>query len=180
MVTAGARWEDLRWFVVFNGIADRWLWGFDADGWRLRHGEPAAGTLGMLPGADGRVATLDDARWLADALAYDHDASVGVSPALRDIHSAPRTDAAGQPPTQPIHPFADADAVWYWQTLNQAYSAAADLRFNGSYVIRYNDDPTSPGTTFSARFKDREQLVGLYAMASRQADALAEYLALRG
>lgn len=22
-------WSDLRWFVMFNGIADRWLWDFD-------------------------------------------------------------------------------------------------------------------------------------------------------
>ena len=70
-------WDDLRWFVVFNGIADANLWGFDADGWRLRHGDPAAGMLGILPEAEGGArATLDDALWLADALAFDHDAPV--------------------------------------------------------------------------------------------------------
>ncbi len=173
-------WEDLRWFVVFNGIADRWLWGFDADGWRLRHGDPANGTLGILPAQGGPVATLEDALWLADVLAFDHDAPVGVSPAMAGIFPDARPkDPAAEPVLQPIHPLEGFWAWDYWQSLNGAYGAAADLRFGGSYVIRYDDeDEDAPGTDFSLRFAGREELVGLYAMAARQADLLTEYLCL--
>lgn len=172
-------WDDLRWFVVFNGIADAWLWGFDADSWRLRHGNPANGTLGLLPLNGGPVATIDDARWLADALAFDHDAPVGISPAMDGVitDAAPR-DPAAAPPVQPIYPFHGAWTLWYWQSLNQAYAAAAELRFNGSYVIRYDREDGSPSTDFSVRFDGKEELVGLYAMAAREPDLLAEYLCL--
>lgn len=68
-------WENVRWRVVLNGIADAWLWGFDADGWRLRPGDPARGMLGILPMQGGRRAGLDDAVWLADAIAFAHSAT---------------------------------------------------------------------------------------------------------
>jgi hypothetical protein len=173
-------WDDLRWFVVFNGIADRWLWGFDADGWRLRHGEPANASLGILPMDDGPVATIDDARWLADALAFDHDAPIGISPAMSGVPpDATPKDSAAVPPAQPVHPLQGPWTLWYWQSLNQAYGAAAELRFNGSYVIRYDaEEEGSPNTDFSVRFRGREELVGLYAMAARQPGLLAEYLCL--
>jgi hypothetical protein len=173
------KWDDVRWFVVFNGIADRWLWGFDADGWRLRHGDPALGSLAILPTHDGAVATIDDARWLADVLAFDHDAPVGISPAMTGLvpNAVPR-DSAATPPAEPIHPFGPDWTLWYWQSLNQAYAAAAELRFNGSYVIRYDGESAAPSTDFSQRFAGREALVALYAMAARQPDVLAEYLCL--
>ena len=76
-------WENLRWFLVLNGIADAWMWGFDADRWQLRFDNPAMGTLGILPAPGDPVATLSDALWLADVVAFDHDAPVGVSPAGR-------------------------------------------------------------------------------------------------
>lgn len=172
-------WDDLRWLVVFNGIADRWLWGFDADGWRLRYEDPAMGTLGILPAEDGPLATLEDALWLADVLAYDHDAPVGVSPAMEGLFPDARTrDPAAEPLAQPIHPLTGGWALVYWQALNGAYGAAADLRFNGSYVVRYDDEEDAPATDFSLRFAGREELVGLYAMAARQADLLSEYLCL--
>ena len=84
-----SRWDDLRWLIVFNGIADRWLWSFDADGWRLRYEDPANGTLGVLPIDDGQPVTLGDAMWLADVFAYDHDAPVGVSPGMEGILPTP-------------------------------------------------------------------------------------------
>ena len=173
-------WDDLRWLVVFNGIADRWLWGFDADGWCLRHGDPAMGTLGILPaGSGGALATLEDALWLADVFAYDHDAPVGVSPAMEGVFPDARIkDPAAEPIAQPIHPLEGGWAWAYWQALNGAYSAAAELRFNGSYVVRYGDEEDAPATDFSLRFAGREELVGLYAMAARQADLLSEYLCL--
>jgi hypothetical protein len=172
-------WDDLRWFVVFNGIADRWLRGFDTDRWRLRHGDPAMGSLAIVPPQDGAGATIDDARWLADVLAFDHDAPVGISPAISGlVPTAVPRDAAATPPAEPIHPFGPDWTLWYWQSLNQAYAAAADLRFNGSYVIRYDDEADAPSTDFSTRFAGREELVALYAMAARQPDVLAEYLCL--
>lgn len=175
-----AGWDDLRWFVVFNGIADAWLWGFDADGWRLRHGDPANGMLGILPEVDGApVATLDDALWLADALAFDHDAPVGVRPAVTGVWpNVEPKDAAAIPPAQPVDPLTGPLVTWYWESLSAAHGAAADLRFNGSYAIRYESDFQDPGANFSDRFNDRETLLAIYAMAARQADLLAEYLCL--
>lgn len=175
-----SRWDDLRWFVVFNGIADKWLWGFEADGWELWCGNPAHGSLALMPPEGKSVATIEDARWLADALAFDHDAPVGIFPALEgEPLSATPKDPAATPLAQPIHPLDGPGARWYWDMLNHAYGAAAELRFNGSYVIRYDeDDPEAPSTDFSIRFKGREELVGLYAMAARQADLLSEYLCL--
>jgi hypothetical protein len=173
-------WDDLRWFIVFNGIADAWLWGFDADGWRLRHGSPAGGALGILPERDGgEVAKLEDALWLADALAFDHDAPVGVRPAVSGAW--PRTepiDPMALPPSQPLEPFEGPLASWYWDALASAYSAAADLRFNSSYVIRYDGASSSPSTDFKERFRGKEPVLSMYAMAVRQADILSEYLCL--
>src|SRR5690349_21655131 len=96
------------------------------------------GTLGILPEPGEPVATLDDAWWLADVLAFDHDAPVGVSPAWEGVvpDAVPR-DPRAVPSVQPIHAFEERLSSWYWESLGTAYSAAADLRFNGSYVIRY-------------------------------------------
>src|SRR5690606_14608272 len=149
-----SEWDDLRWFVVFNGIADAWLWGFDADDWRLRHGEPALGTLGVLPAVDGGdVATIEDALWLADAFAFDHDAPVGVRPAITGAwpDSVPKDEAA-IPPVQPVVPFDGPLVTWYWDSLSSNYGSAAELRFNESYVIRYASDAPDPGTNFKERF----------------------------
>ena len=174
-------WNDLRWLVVFNGIADAWLWGFDADDWQLRHGDPAMGTLGILPRpVRTDLATFDDALRLADVLAFDHDAPVGVQPAVDGIfpHAVPKDDSAVAL-SQPVQPNQAMDLFYYWQTLNQCYGTAAELRFNGSYVIRYDDeDAAAPSTDFATRFSGREELVALYAMATRQADILSEYLCL--
>jgi hypothetical protein len=147
-------WADLRWFIVFGGIADAFLWGFDADGWRLRHGNPAHGTLGILPAVDGGpVATLQDAVWLADALAFDHDAPVGVRPAFGGAwpNLEPR-DSAAMPPAQSAEPL---DGPWYWDSLATAYGAAADLRFNASYAVRYESDLPDPGTNFTRGSRTR-------------------------
>jgi len=174
-----SEFANLHWFVAFNGIADRYLWGFEADGWRLHYGDPAGGMLGIMPGEGASPATLDDARWLADALAFDHDAPVGIWPAADGVwpDAIPR-DPAARSVVQPVHPLKGPSTFWYWQSLNQAYAAAAELRFNGSYAIRYDDSPAAPRADFSARFSGKEQLVSLYAMAARQADVMAEYLCL--
>jgi hypothetical protein len=171
--------HDLHWFVVFNGIADRWLWGFDADGWRLLYDDPAMGCLGILPLNGNSPATLEDARWLADVFAFDHDAPVGISPAWQgEPANLIPIDAAAHPVIQPVCPFPESMTKWYWESLNMSLGAAADLRFNGSYVIRYEDEARAPSTDFSSRFAGREQWVALYAMAARQPDPLSEYLCM--
>jgi hypothetical protein len=174
------RLDAMHWILVFNGIADRWLWGFDADGWRLEYHDPACGTLGIMPATDdGAPSTIEDARWLADALAFDHDAPVGISPAFDGVRPDARpTDPAAHPAIGPVEPLGRAMTLHYWNSINQGYAAAADLRFNGSYVIRYDGEDDAPTTDFTRRFDGREEWVGLYAMVARQADPLSEYLCL--
>ena len=41
-----SRLDAMHWILVFNGIADRWLWGFEADGWRLEYHDPHAARSG--------------------------------------------------------------------------------------------------------------------------------------
>src|SRR5438445_738386 len=65
-----------------------------------------------------------------------------------------------------------------WDSLTAVYGSAAELRFNGSYVIRYGGEDPAPVTDFIHRFIGREELVSMYAMAARQADQLSEYLCL--
>jgi len=167
-------WSKARWFVVLFGLADAWLCGFDADGrWRLRHGNPAMSSLGILPmEEDGPLATLEDAVWLADCLAFDHDAPVGVRP------SAMNTEVRA--PYEPVHPMPGTDSAhWYFDDVGQAFSATAEVRFGDSYCLRYDDeDDSAPRTDFTKRFAGLEQHLALYAMAARQADILAEYLCL--
>jgi hypothetical protein len=175
-----SQWKDLRWFLVLNGIADAWMWAFDADRWELRLGHPAMGTMGILPRPGEPVATLSDALWLADAVAFDHDAPVGVQPAWEgDWPDMTPKDPAALPASQPINPFEGPLLRWYWEQLNMAYGAAAELRFNGSYVLHYGEeDEGSPSTAFAQRFRGREELVSMYVMSARQADPLSEYLCL--
>lgn len=167
--------DKLHWFVAFNGIADSCLWGFDADDWELVYHDPAGGCLAILPRVDGPAATIEDARWLADALAFDHDAPVGIRPAW-DGEAFPAP--AAHPTLDSVWPLPRTMTEWYWNALNMGYGAAAELRFNGSYVIRYDDAPGAPKADFASRFRGREDRVVLYAMAARQPDLLSEYLCL--
>lgn len=171
---------NLRWLVVFYGIADSCIWPISADGWWLTHGDPANGTLGILaPRGSDAVPTMDDALWLADALAFDHDAPVGVLPATRGKWpDAIPVDEEATLFMQPVDPMPPQFAADYWRSIGAALGAAADLRFGSSYCLRYESDYPDPGTNFTQRFQGREELVSLYAMAARQADVLAEYLCL--
>jgi hypothetical protein len=174
-VTDDEFFGDLRWFLVFYAVADAYLFEFDADGWRMCFRQPAYSSVAILPPAGGAPATLADARWLADACAFDHDAPVGVAPAWDG--DRPR-DPAARAPVEPVVPLPSHMAHWYWDTLGQAYSAIVDNRFNDSQVLRYNEEEPGPSTDFSTRFAAREERVSLYAMATRQADVLSEYLCL--
>jgi hypothetical protein len=167
-------WSRADWFVELAGIADAWLWPFDIDGrWRLRHGDPAMGSLAVLPWRNKRrKASLTEVAWIADCLAYDHDAPVGVSPNALNRRA--------RFPNQPIIPHPGENAtLWYFRDQLLAYEAVAEMRFGNSYLLRYDPyDPRSPTTDFDSRFLGRESLVSLYAMAARQADLLSEFLCL--
>jgi hypothetical protein len=170
----------LRWLVVFYGIADSCIWPIEAEGWWLEHGSPANGMLGILaPHGGDAVPTMSDALWLADALAFDHDAPVGVRPAVRGVwpHVAP-VDEEAMLFMQPVEALPQQFALQYWESVGTALGAAADLRFGASYCLRYESSYPDPGTNFTERFRGREEFVAMYAMAARQADILAEYLCL--
>lgn len=174
MVTSGDIWSLADWRIVFGGIADIGLWSFDADGWCLRHGNPAMGSLAILPPTetDPRP-TLAEALWLADCIAFDHDAPVGVRPWRG------RTDVSlpVMPVLRPPGLSIDDLAQWAADDLDQAHDAAAELRFGASYAVRYGV-AGGPSVDFSRRFAGRETAVSMYAMAARQADVMAEYLLL--
>lgn len=108
---------------------------------------------------------------MADCIGFDHDAPVGLMPT--------RWNRRLQRLPEPISPTPGLiAATWYYQDVALGYDAAAEIRFGESYVLRYDDERGSPGTNFSQRFAGRENLVNLYAMASRQSDLLAEFLCL--
>lgn len=167
-------WRRADWSVELAGIADAWLWGFDIPGrWRLRCGQPAEGSLAVLPWRSrARKASLAEVVWIADCIAYDHDAPVGVSPMAFNRRA--------KFPSQPIIPMGgDHPTLWYFKEQLIAFAMVAEMRFGESYLLRYDpDDSRSPGTDFDSRFAGREWLVSLYAMGTRQADLLSEYLCL--
>jgi hypothetical protein len=168
-------WSRVDWLLDVHGISDSALYGFDVDGrWRLLCEYPTFGSLGVAPmRKNGRRAVLSDAVWLAACIGYDHDLPVGVSPS--------RYNTKAKFPYEPIVPMSvlpGDDTPWYFQNLNGAFAAAAELRFGGdTIVLRYRQED-GPGTEFSSRFAGREGMVNLYAMATRQADVLSEYLCL--
>ncbi len=166
-------WSRASWFIAFPGIADAYLWGFDVDGtWRLDHGDPARGTLAILPATSrGRRATFTEAVRIADCIAFDHDAPIGLFPSA----SNKRTSFPHRPIVEmPVDP-----ALWYFDDLLKAFYAAAEIRFGESYCVRYGiPEDRAPSTDFQNRFADKQHLVSLYAMAARQADVLSEYLCL--
>jgi hypothetical protein len=177
-------WDDLTWLIVFNGMSDASLWEFEAeDGkWHLTHGSPARGMLGVLPSMPGdRRITRTEAVFIADAIAFDHDAPVGVRPRAIGYFAptVPGRDPDQLPPELlSINPHYEQGSDFYWETINSSLAAAAELRFNGDYCLRYQSDYPDPGTNFTERFAERAGLLALYAMAARQADPLTEYLCL--
>ncbi|WP_395151630.1 methylamine utilization protein MauJ [Ilumatobacter sp.] len=177
-------WDDLTWLIVFNGMSDASLWGFDAanETWHLAHGSRASGMLGVLPWTPGgRRTTRAEAVFIADAIAFDHDAPIGVRP--RTVGYFQPTDLGQGPDQLPpgllsINPHYEWGSDFYWETINSSLAAAAELRFNGDYCLRYQSGYPDPGTNFTERFAETRKLLALYAMAARQADPLSEYLCL--
>jgi hypothetical protein len=180
MESARLNWAEAHWIIVFHGVADTWLRPFDADGWRFRHRNPALSQLYIFPEQGRPPATLDDAQWLANCMAFDHDAPVSAVPnQYGDERSLAPMDERAVPPFHPVHPFTPAVAASFWETRDMAYDVAADARFNDPYGIRYNiGDRAEPDTDFTRRLGASRDRIALYAMAARQADVLAEYLLL--
>jgi hypothetical protein len=172
--------DNLNWFVVFNGTADTWLWSFQAERWDLHHPNPGYSMLAIVPRDGEPAASIEDARWLADVLAFDHDAPIGISPAWDGNPPDQRpVDPAATPPALPVGAEPDSfSSSSYWEALNASYNAAAQMRFSYAYALRYDDSHGAPSTDFATRFADREELIVLYAMAARQPDLLSEYLCL--
>jgi hypothetical protein len=165
-------WRRANWLVCLLGIADAHLWPFDVDGrWLLTYQDPARGMFAVLPKCGLRGVTQDEAMWIADCIGFDHDAPVGLLPT--------RWNRRPNRLPEPISPTGGLlSSTWYYEDLGNAYGAAANIRFGESYVLRYDGERGSPRTNFPDRFEGRENLVALYAMASRQADLLSEFLCL--
>ena len=158
LLTMG-EWDDLGWFIVLNGIADAWLWGFDGIGARLRHGNPACGMLGVLPGENGaRPVTLDQSNRAPTSSRSTTTPSRGETCAQGKVATR---GAEGrrlrEPPFQPIGPIGSSFETDYWDTLAEAQQPQS-LRFGDSYVLRYADDDSNPGTNFHDRLSGRSCL----------------------
>lgn len=168
-----SHWDDMTWFLVMHGFSDKNIWPFQVENrWRLEHGSPASGHLAVTPApSSGGAAGLDDATWLANCIGFDHDVPIGVRPSTH--HAA--TEAA---PFLPLLPVNDEHrAEWYWSAVNEALGAAVEFAL-GAGILRlryYSDEPTL-STDFSTRFDGKEEMLSVYAMASRQTDALSAFL----
>jgi len=173
-------WNAVEWVVRVNGTVDAFLSWLTLDGWSLGHGNPAHESLYVFPRDDGSKPTMADAQWIADVMAFDHDAPIDAAPrGSGHFGNLPPSGTVTQP-IVPAGPLSLEHSVRYWENLRIAHQAAADNRFDAPFTLRYEDGPDAPGTDFSQRFSNERtrNLVSLYAMASRQADVLSEYLCL--
>lgn len=173
-------WSAARWRVCVNGIADAYLGWLTLDGWELACGNPARGSLVILTPRGGDAAGIAVAQWIADVMAYDHDAPIDASPMPRRWGQAP-ADREYIDPLRPLSTLAADHPIEYWENLSLAHWVVAERRFGCSYLLRYDDErPGGAGPEFSIRFPDdnARQRVALYAMAARQFDVMSEYLCL--
>lgn len=115
---------------------------------------------------------FDEVLFLSNCIAFDHDMPTFVQPTVH----APTSD----PPIVPLVPSPGrADETLYYQSLGTALSQAVDIRLGlHGLVMRYDEDDAPLLTRFEERFADRSEVLGLYAMATRQVDVLSEYLCL--
>lgn len=156
---------------VFGYISSSTSWEYEAGKWGLR--DDGYGHLVPYTLVDG-IATagvsFDDASFLADSVAFDHDVPTYVSPS--DGHIA----APGKPVGM-NRPWVDRDQQ-YEEALEVFFSTLVDLRFTDGIRLRYAEHG-DPLTRFEERFPGvRRQLLALYAMAMRQVDTLGTYLCL--
>lgn len=184
---------NLRWMIVATGAWD--IWPFTTDEWHLWCGYPSEGRVALKSlHPAGPDPTYEDAQWIADAMAFDHDAPIGVQPAVTGSAWDPGSRIVDQTirnPNPPIHPLFEAQRDRYWVALSEAHEVAAELRFNGTFAFRYEladgyrwrtagsqRASETVSTAFELRFGERRNMLAMYAMAARQADVMSEYLCL--
>ncbi|SEG26133.1 hypothetical protein SAMN04489712_104120 [Thermomonospora echinospora] len=130
---------------------------------RLGDGEPKY--------LNGEAADFDSTRFLADCLSFDHDLPTVVLPFFEQSHL--------HAPYEPI----GSHVPWrnsgqgYLEVLQMAADQVTQLRFSDPLQVRYSEEG-DPLTRFKQRFDGKGEPLGLYAMAIRQVDVLAEYLFL--
>lgn len=164
-------WDKAHFLIACVGMADAWMWSFEADNkWTVIHGTPGAGLVPFR--SDGSApATFEEVLFLADCVAFDHDMPTVVRPSASIA-------AAAFPPIEPVLPSpAGQGALWYFDALQQALGMATEMRVGDAVALRYDDDHQDL-LQFEQRFGGVEEVVSLYAMATRQVDALGEYLCL--
>lgn len=144
---------------------------FDVEGtWQIEHGSPGAGLVPFR--LDGRPTTLEEVGFLADCVSFDHDMPTVVRPKAS-------TRSATSRPIQPVFRYlpAEDETLGYYNEVEAALGAASEIRLGDAHLsLRYPERPTL--TKFTTRFASVEAALGLYAMATRQVEILAEYLCL--
>ncbi len=169
-------WDNATYMIGCVNMADGGMNSFVADGkWFVRHGTPGA-YLGPFPLDGGAPISLREAFFLGNCIAFDHDMPTVVRPAAH-------TPAAAASPIEPLKPppSGQPSGLWYYDSVGQALSAAADIRVGDPVQLRYeyNDSDNTPDLrAFSSRFGARPEPLAMYAMATRQIDVFSEYIAL--
>lgn len=167
----GIEWANVHFVIQCVGMADATMWSFETPGeWQLVHVTPGSILVPQRIGDDA-PAWLEEVLFLANCIAFDHDMPTVVRPSADLL-------AAQPPPVMPvISGAAQQHGAWYFDAVTMAMEMASEIRFSEPVVLRYDDNHLDL-TQFQARLGDRLEALGLYAMATRQADVLAEYLCL--
>lgn len=164
-------WSKAHFLIACVGMADAWMWSFEADNkWLMVHGTPGAGLVPFrLRGDD--PASLEEVLFLANCISFDHDMPTVVRPSAT-------TPAAEIPLIDPIVlPRGERAGLWYYDALEQALMVAWDVGVGDAVELRYDDDHEHL-TRFEDRFANSLEPLALYAMATRQVDIMGEYLCL--
>lgn len=153
-------------------MSDASMWNIEVeDRWVLLHNTPGSWRVPFSRDFRSPV-PFDEVLFLSNCIAFDHDMATFVQPTVH----AP----AGEPPIMPLVPSPGrTDEMSYYGSLGAALSQAVDIRLGlHGLEMRYDEDHATTLTRFEERFTDRSEMLGLYAMATRQVDVLSEYLCL--
>lgn len=164
-------WRTIRYLISLPGMSDAGVTSFTVpDEWFVEHGTPGPGLIPFR--LDGRVHTLDEVIFLADCVSFDHDTPTVVRPIAS-------SRIAKRRPIPALYPYRskEDEALAYYNTVESTLTEAADLRIgDGAPVLRYVEFPGL--LELRQRFAGVEEPLALYAMATRQVEALSEYLCL--
>jgi len=164
-------WSDAHYLIRCPGMADALMASFTAgDRWLVRHGSPGQALVPFLRDGTSAV-SLEEALFLADCVAYDHDTPTLVGP----TGWGPEANIV---PVRPVVPQpGERSSQFYYDALETALGAAADIRVGDPVELRYGPEE-DPMADFVRRFAVAAEPLAMYAMATRQVDILAEYLCL--